>query len=108
MIVLGCLVWSSVNAHTSITFSIQPGWNEVDEYDRIMMEQLRAEMIQDRIMRMRLAQGRYHGHRYIRGAMVPRYFITEDPYFMRHNNAYSRHDIRANRAAMRYCHRYGC
>lgn len=95
--ILGLLVWSNANAHTSISFSIQPSMGYSDYEDLLLLEQIRARRIQNRLMQMRYA--RMYGL-----PMYPQYYIEERPYLMRTHRVY----IQNTRHAQKHCHRHHC
>lgn len=97
------LVCTTANAHTSISFAVYPGMMNARDYDdMLLMEQIRAARMHDRLMRMRLAQMRYHRPMpMIRPFYSQPYYYDayEEPYFMRTRTVYIHHGQHHHKAS---------
>ncbi|MCX7091817.1 MAG: hypothetical protein NTU48_10305 [Legionellales bacterium] len=90
------LACTGANAHTSITFAVSHNMMRARDYDdMIFMEEIQAERMHNRLMRMRLARMRYHHPMRVIRPIYPQpyYYAYEEPYFMRTQAFYSHHRI---------------
>lgn len=74
------LLGSFAQAHTSISFSVYPNMGVEPDYERVLiMEQMRAARLQNRLMQMGWAQADYPGNIHI----VQPIYAEAMPYTMR-------------------------
>jgi hypothetical protein len=107
---LGLLMSASVFAHTSINFSLNQGMpGMMDDYgyeDRLLMQQLRARRMQNRMMRMQLAQMGYPRYVRVIEPMYSNYYsYNEEPYFVRTRTVYTNQYVRQRQT---HCHKRVC
>jgi hypothetical protein len=104
LFILGLWFSSNAYAHTSIHFSINQGMpammNAYDYEDMLLMEQIQARRMQNRMMRMAYP-------RYVRivEPMYHNYYSYETPYYTTTRTVYTRHYAHQQ---MRHCHRRYC
>lgn len=100
--ILGFLISSGANAHTSITFSVNQGgmMNDYGYEDMLWMQQLQARRMENRLMRMQMAQMRYSQ------PMYRRYYTYSEPYFVRTRTVYTRQYVRHPKQP--HCHKRAC
>ena len=103
--ILGFLLSSGANAHTSISFSVNQGgmpgmMNDYDYEDMLWMQQLQARRMQNRLMRMQMAQMGYAQPMY-RG-----YYSYSEPYFVRTRTVYTQQYVRHPKQPR--CHKRAC
>lgn len=109
-ITLGLTLCTGAQARTSINFSINPVtvmptmmMNDYAYEDMLWMEQIRAQRMHDRLLRMQMAQMAYPRHIHV----IDRYDTYVEPYYGRRHTIYTREYVQ-HRHPIRHCHRRVC
>ena len=106
--VLGFFLSSGAYAHTSISFSVNQGMpamlNDYSYNDMLLMEQLRARRMQNRMIRMQMAQMGYPRYVQVIEPMYRNYY-HEQPYFVQTRTVYTKQYVRQRQIN---CHKRAC
>lgn len=108
LLVFSFFLSTTASAHTSISFSMNQGMpammNDYAYNDMLLMEQLQARRMQNRLMRMQMAQMGYP--RYVR-VIEPMYrnYYYEQPYYIQTRPIYRKQYVRHRQVN---CHKRNC